>query len=357
MDTVTQAVLGAAVGQACFSHKLGRRAIWYGAAAGLIPDLDYFAAHISGPFGEYLYHRGLTHSLWFPFLLSPVCGYFAWKWAGRKKKLGKGSGDPKSDSISKGSFSAWTGLFFLSLITHPLLDIFTSYGTQIFFPFSNSRIALNAIPIIDPVYTLILVAALIIGIRAWKRPKVAAFSARFAILITSGYLFLGLYMNERAQFLVKDQLNAKEIEYKTVKCFPTIFQIFLRRVVVEREKIQMVGFITNLEIKPVKWRNIPIRKSPFIDKLRCSEEGRIFEWFAINTTCARQTPILDGMRVELCDLRWGFNGPPDWGLFGIRAEYNIDGTLKGPILPFMDKPPINRITVVDFFSTIVHGPR
>ena len=43
MDTATQALLGAVVGQAGFSHKLGRRALIWGAVGGLLPDLDVFS--------------------------------------------------------------------------------------------------------------------------------------------------------------------------------------------------------------------------------------------------------------------------------------------------------------------------
>ena len=40
MDSVTQIVLGAAVGQAVLGSKVGNKALLYGAVAGTIPDLD-----------------------------------------------------------------------------------------------------------------------------------------------------------------------------------------------------------------------------------------------------------------------------------------------------------------------------
>jgi inner membrane protein len=60
VDTATQALLGAVVGQAGFSHKLGRRALGWGALGGLLPDLDVLANLTHGPFGEFLHHRGLS---------------------------------------------------------------------------------------------------------------------------------------------------------------------------------------------------------------------------------------------------------------------------------------------------------
>ncbi len=65
MDTPTQALLGAVVGQACFSRKLGKRALWWGALGGAIPDFDLLPIAFMGPWGEFLYHRGPTHALWF----------------------------------------------------------------------------------------------------------------------------------------------------------------------------------------------------------------------------------------------------------------------------------------------------
>jgi len=45
---------------------------------------------------------------------------------------------------------SWYNLFFWSIFTHPLLDCLTVYGTQLFAPFSNHRVALNNISVADP---------------------------------------------------------------------------------------------------------------------------------------------------------------------------------------------------------------
>ena len=63
MDTLTQAALGAAVGQSAYAHKLGRRANWYGAAAGLLPDLDVLARPLADEWQSLVWHRGMTSVL------------------------------------------------------------------------------------------------------------------------------------------------------------------------------------------------------------------------------------------------------------------------------------------------------
>ena len=129
MDTATQALLGAVVGQAGFSHRLGRRALVFGAVGGLLPDLDVVAMASHGPFAEFTYHRGTTHALWFGPVVGPVLGWAIWRyyrWRGRD-----GPGQPGDPALR----SAWMGLMALALFTHPLIDLFTCYGTQLFAPF------------------------------------------------------------------------------------------------------------------------------------------------------------------------------------------------------------------------------
>jgi inner membrane protein len=75
MDSLTHAAMGAVIGQAGFSHKLGRRALGWGALVATLPDLDVIVKISSNPFAEVLYHRGVTHSLWFAPLVGPLLGY------------------------------------------------------------------------------------------------------------------------------------------------------------------------------------------------------------------------------------------------------------------------------------------
>ena len=143
MDPLTQGLLGAACGQAVYGRALGRRAVIWGAAIGMSPDLDV-VLNATGPMGEWLWHRGFTHALWFGPLLGPLPGWLLWRWKG-------------------GRLRDWIGLAILALFTHPLLDVWTTYGTQLLAPFSRHRFALDAVGIIDPAYTLVLGAAVVAG--------------------------------------------------------------------------------------------------------------------------------------------------------------------------------------------------
>jgi len=91
MDSLTQIVLGAAVGELAQGRKLGNRAMIWGAIAGTIPDLDVFVGKLyKDPVDELAFHRGISHSFFFALTFSMVLSYFTY-WLydkGTYKKLG-----------------------------------------------------------------------------------------------------------------------------------------------------------------------------------------------------------------------------------------------------------------------------
>ena len=146
MDSITQIVLGAACGEAVLGKKIGNKALLFGAIGGTIPDLDVFVGNLlyNNQIDAMLFHRGFMHSIFFAIIGAFVFGWLTY-WLYNKGKR-KGSTSQKD----------WILLFFWSLFTHPILDAFTPYGTQLFAPFSDYRVALNNISVADPAYTCLL---------------------------------------------------------------------------------------------------------------------------------------------------------------------------------------------------------
>lgn len=352
MDTVTQAVLGAAVGQAFYSQKLGRRAILWGVAAGTLPDLDMIPISFMGPWAMFLHHRGLTHALWFGPVVGVALGYAVWRWYGRKYKP-----PPLEENHpgGPGMLKHWIGLFVLALFTHPLLDIFTSYGTQILAPFSNHRFALHGVAIIDPLYTFILVAALVIGFIARQRSRFAVTAASVALVLTTAYLFYGLFLNERAKSEVQRQLQEEGLFDAEVHCYPTLFQLYLRRAVVRTQGEVRVGMITMWKPGPIAWRSFHEPEHELIDKFRESGPGRIFEWFALGETVATLKKLPDGCEVRLHDLRYGFHAKPNEGFWGIQAKYDRDGSMKGEVERFRNHPTYKTAMLGELWRTAFKG--
>ena len=142
MDSLTQVVLGSAVGYAVLGNKIGRKAALWGAALGTLPDLDVFIPY-GGPVEAFTYHRGFSHSFIVHLLISPLIVWLI-------LKIHSGM------QIHK---ARWFWLVFLCLSTHALLDSFTVYGTQLIWPLSEHPFAISNIFIIDPLYTLPLLLA------------------------------------------------------------------------------------------------------------------------------------------------------------------------------------------------------
>ncbi len=352
MDTPTQALLGAVVGQACFSHKLGKRALWWGALGGAIPDFDLLPIAFLGPWGEFLYHRGPTHALWFGPVAGSLFGYAVWRLYARKGRKEAGA-DPRNVGSGateqripqpgdRDALSAWIGLFVLAFLSQPFLDVFTTYGTQLFAPFSTKRFALDAVPIIDPLYSLILIAALAIwvgtppGRRIWAGRR----AALIALVLSTAYLFYGLWLNERAGREVRRQLSAAGSPQAQVRVYPTIFQVFLRRVVARVDNEVLVGSITMWKRGPVWWHRFEIPEHPLIQELLGTPEGRIFLWFADGEISPRVIELSDGFLVEIDDLRYGFFQEPDQGIWGIRGIFDRQGKLHGDVVRFDRHPDV-----------------
>lgn len=187
MDPVTHALTGAAVGWAVG----GRRALLVGAAAGLLPDLDVLIRSAGDPLLAIEHHRGFTHSLAF----APVGGSIA-ALIGRDRKL-----------IPAGIL-AW--------LSHALLDASTTYGTQLFWPFSRYRVGIDIISIIDPLFTLLVLLACIAALRNRRRLVYAG------LALAVVWLALGYVQRERATAVQARLAAHRGHRVERAAVFPTI---------------------------------------------------------------------------------------------------------------------------------------
>ena len=77
MDSLTQIVLGAAVGEAVLGKKVGNKAALWGGIIATIPDLDVIPGNliVESSIDQLLFHRGFSHSILFSVLFAFP---FAW---------------------------------------------------------------------------------------------------------------------------------------------------------------------------------------------------------------------------------------------------------------------------------------
>ena len=324
MDPLTQALLGATFAQAGFAHRLGRRAVTWGALGGMVPDLDVVAAAV-GPMGEFLYHRGPTHSLWFGPAAGAAIGYAFWRWPMKR---------------APGTLAAWVGLFVVAIFTHPLLDVFTTYGTQLLWPFSLRRFALDGIAIVDPLYSLALLAALVVGRVRGEGSGVARASAAAALALTTGYLLYGVWLNRKTEDRARAVLATEGLHGAEIDAYPTLLQIYLRRVVVRHGDEVHVGWLSPWNPRPPAWQRFTVARHPLVDEARQSREGRIFEWFAAGQTVPHVREAAGGTVVEIDDLRYGFPARPQEGLWGLRFRFDRAGRPAAPAARFNRPLPL-----------------
>ena len=87
MDSLTQIVLGASVGEAILGKKIGNKAMLWGAIAGTIPDLDVLLRYFTDEISSTQMHRGFSHSIVFAVLIAPLLGWIAKKYPEIVKKI------------------------------------------------------------------------------------------------------------------------------------------------------------------------------------------------------------------------------------------------------------------------------
>ena len=207
MDSLTQVVLGGAVGEAVLGKKVGNKAVVWGAVAGTVPDLDVFAGALLNPVAQADFHRGLSHSLVFSIVVAPLLGAIISR---IHKKEGLG-------------WRPWAWLAFWGLVTHPLLDMFTTWGTEFFWPFSNAKIAFNSVFVVDPLYTLPFLGCLIAVLFMRRDSKRRRIVNWIGIGWSCAYLCVGLVNKSVARGVFEGEMAQREIKTEHYMTRPTPF--------------------------------------------------------------------------------------------------------------------------------------
>jgi len=209
MDTITQGLLGAAAAQAVLARRLGPRAWLYGALGGMAADLDIVIRSSDDPMLAFLYHRHFTHSIAFVPIGGLIC---ALPWLLRRRF-----------AAERWRIAAATTVGYA---THALLDAFTTYGTQLWWPFARTRIAWDFVAIIDPIYSLLLLAGVLFA-RRRRSPR----PALLALIASSAYLALGGVLHARAVTAARTLAHDRGHALSRVDAFPQLPVNFVWRTV------------------------------------------------------------------------------------------------------------------------------
>ncbi|MBX3741815.1 MAG: metal-dependent hydrolase [Akkermansiaceae bacterium] len=288
MDSITQAALGAAVGEAMLGKKLGNRALLWGLFFGTLPDLDVLVSFFLDTTNNLIWHRGPSHSLLVMVIASAALGHWLAKlW--KKQKISRGQ----------------AGLFVFAVwSTHVLLDCFTVYGTSVLWPFTEKRIAFNNLFIIDPFYTVPLLVTLVW--LAFLRTKKQLAKRRrlcwWGLGLSSGYVAVSLLAKWAASAGFDADLRKRGVTFTRRMEAPTTFNILFWRSVVDRGDELWVGYRSIFEFHdtPVRWTVYPKGTDAYFP-YSAMREAKTVAWFSDGWWICR--PHKQG--IWLGDLRFG----------------------------------------------------
>ncbi len=221
MDSVSQLVLGAAIGELTLGRKLGRSALILGGALGTLPDLDVLVTY-GDAVASFTYHRSWSHSV---FTLSLLSLFLAWllqrfypkKWINNDVSTGSPHNSP--------SYANWLLCTWLALVTHPLLDGLTVYGTQLFWPVTTLPVAWGSMFIIDPLYTVPLIVAVWIS---WRHRNKAKKAAIYGLTLSSVYIAITLTAQQHAKNIAIASLAEQSLNTSNVLIAPSPLSLLWR---------------------------------------------------------------------------------------------------------------------------------
>ncbi|CAL2106947.1 inner membrane protein [Tenacibaculum sp. 190524A02b] len=325
MDSLTQIVLGAACGEVALGKKIGNKAMLFGAIGGTIPDLDVIIGSLlyGNEIDAMAFHRGFMHSIVFAFLGAFAFGWLTFKLYDTGKRVGTST------------LKDWIFLFFLSIFTHPILDSFTPYGTQLLLPFSNYRVAFNTISVVDPLYTLPFLVCLVIALffnrKSTKRSrwvKTGIYMSSFYLLLTIGNK---LYINS----VFKKSFDESTIAYSRFSAQPTLLNNVLWYGIAETSNNYKVGFYSLLDTKSVVDTILTIPKNHTLLDMQ-HPDLQTLSWFS--NGYFNLAPNDSSSVIAYLDLRYPLMNPKDIHSSVFRFALKKDGK-RWDMIPNYGNPP------------------
>jgi inner membrane protein len=409
MDSLTQITLGAAVGEMVAGKKIGNRAMLWGAVAGTIPDLDVIIGSIfMDDLSALAFHRGFMHSFTFAFLFSIIMAFFVYKlydteyYQKNAHKISVMTGGVLIMLFMAGimnvfplvidgririwvvllsliligfftyrlwknyykktplepvkiSFQHWYLFFLLTIVTHPILDCFTTYGTQLFQPFSKLRVAWDNISVFDPLYTAPFLIFLLAASFMRKGSDIRTFLNIAGVLISSAYMVWTFSNKSKVEQVFKSSLEENNLGYSRILTTPTIANNLLWNCVADGDSVFYTGFYSLLDKEPIVKDIITIPSNKrIISGFEEDEAIQTLQWFSNGFQSYLE---LENNKVQVNDLRYGRfranDNDPDNYIFKFTLEKQSDDTYQ--LTESVGGPPDNQEGWIQEFWTRLKG--
>ncbi len=395
MDSLTQIILGAAVGEACLGKRIGNRAMLWGAIAGTIPDLDVISNLWLTPLQGLVAHRGITHSLFFAIVFSFIIAWLVKRYYDSnlytKKGIrrlsallgslavisffggltslfyifGVGSmalaliggalmafgiyvvyrtwkyyGLVETPINIKEGYWAWYNFFFWTIFTHPILDCFTVYGTQLWAPFDHTRVAWNNVAVADPGYTVPF-GILLIAVSLYHRESaMRARLTRIMVAFSIGYMVLTFVNKYYINQIFENTLKQEGIVANRYMSNPTILNNVLWSATAETDSAYFQGSYSHFD-KEKKFKLVRIPKQHHLLGPHVENDStlNILKWFSKDYYSILQRA--DG-KLQFNDMRYGVYNAMKAGITeddfifkfvlvkDVKGKYRLDGDAGRP---------------------------
>lgn len=313
MDPVTHATSGILVSQAVRGRFASARFLLpFCLLLALLPDVDNFLN--SDPVTYLVWHRGITHSFLGGAALAALMSVLF-------KPLSGGASFRKIFTLSYGL-----------ILLHIFLDLITSFGTQVFLPFSDYRASLDAVFIIDPIMTVSMLLFCVLAARAGKAGTIIA---TVGVVWVLAYPCLNMYLRETLTQRQEQILTAADIPHEAVHVTPDALTPYYWKVVIDNGETWTLT--TMNAMRPDQAYPMEIFDKADRSRLRAlGEKNELFavwEWFSVYPY--RMIDRNDGGKtVEFGDLRFVSTGPVldrifprDHTPFVLTATFGPDGAL------------------------------
>ncbi|MFQ5882322.1 MAG: metal-dependent hydrolase [Candidatus Methylomirabilales bacterium] len=282
MDTVTHALAGTLIAQAGFRQRMGRVATVALTLSAAAPDLD--ALPRLGNTAYYLsHHRGMTHSFVGGLVLALLLAAIFYRLSAYKH------------------YGRLAGICCLGVLSHIFLDLFTTFGTRVFLPFSDRRIAWDTLFIID-----IFVSGIIIGgiTLAYLGGPRSIPIGRTALALLAGYILLAAVSHQMALMRLRGQVERERLPVKDLAAFPMPFGPLRWSGVVATEEATYQNYFSLLDGQDRPFRVYhPPHNDPYIRRAEEEDVVALFRWFArFPVVMVRKDA--DGPVVQYFDLQF-----------------------------------------------------
>lgn len=321
VDSLTHIVYGAALGEAMLGRKIGHRAALVGAIVNSLPDLDVIATSIVHDDISYLeIHRSYSHAA-----LTLILFAFPLAWLLNKMLPGKFS------------YKYWYTFSVVGLLTHSLLDCFTTFGTQLLLPFSNYLVGFNNLSIIDPLFTLPMLVLVVICFFFKREKPIRQKLAVAAVAYCVTYILFTFTMKYSAYTVFKDELDRKGVAVNTIYTTPSMLNCLLwSGIAVSGDTIYTGEYSVLQKRKEVNWIAFP-KNERLLDQVTLKHDVEVLKWFSQGKYFVWQK----GDTLQFFNIKWGradlrYTVPEETFLFYFRF-YKENGEWKRSVVePQMD---------------------